>query len=486
LLLLLLVACTVVGVATSLALRGFLLGRLDQQLTAAGSRFAVSLEHSRRPPANGTSGTSDEGGGLADVPGQSVGTLGVRLVNGTITQAAIVHGDGDSDQDDTANLTAADRSALVQTGPDGTPRTVHLDLLGDYRVRAVPGRDGDVQLTGLPLLPVHDTLERLEVVEVVVFAAVLLVTGLAGATFGRLSLRPLQRVATTAAAVAELPLASGEIALPDRVPPTDPGTEVGQLGAAFNHMLDHVEASLAARHATEDRLRRFVADASHELRTPLATIRSHTELARRVPGHLPDAVDHALQRVEAASSRMGTLVDDLLLLARLDAGRPLAREPVDLTRLAIDTANDARAAAPDHRWALDLPKRAVTMCGDEQRLHQVLANLLSNAGGHPPAGTTITLRVRHHSRGADHSDQSRDRRTGQVEVAVIDDGPGIPHALQHTLFERFARGDGSRAAGGSGLGLAIVAAVAQAHHGTVSVDSRPGHTRFLLVLPSGE
>ncbi|WP_238384425.1 HAMP domain-containing sensor histidine kinase [Segeticoccus rhizosphaerae] len=480
LLLLLLLACTVVGLATTLALRGFLLGRLDQQLTAAGSRFAVSLEHSENTAGTGTPGRDEPGEGLSDVPGQSVGTLGVHLVGGTIAQAAIVHGDGDHDQDDTASLTRADRSALARTPPDGTSRTLHLDALGDYRVRAVPGRDDDVQLTGLPLRPVHDTLERLEVVEAVVFAVVLLVTGLTGATFVRLSLRPLHRVAATATAVSELPLASGQIALPDRVPPQNPGTEVGQLGAAFNQLLDHVEASLAARHATEDRLRRFVADASHELRTPLATIRSHTELARRSPGTLTDPVDHALHRVEAASTRMGTLVDDLLLLARLDAGRPLAREPVDLTRLAIDTTNDARAAAPDHRWTLDLPEESVTIRGDQYRLHQVLANLLANASTHTPAGTTVTVRVSRHTAGG-----QTDVQTDPVEVAVTDNGPGIPAAVLPTLFERFARGDSSRATGGTGLGLAIVAAVAHAHQGTVTVDSRPGRTTFHLLLPPG-
>ncbi len=173
----------------------------------------------------------------------------------------------------------------------------------------------------------------------------------------RLSLRPLRRVAATATRVTELPLASGEVTLPERVPDADPRTEVGQVGSAFNRMLGHVESALARRAASEARLRRFAADASHELRTPLAAIRGYAELARRHPGPVPADIAHALSRVESESARMSVLVDELLLLAQLDAGRPLANEPVDLTRLAIDATSDARAAAPDHRWLLELPGR---------------------------------------------------------------------------------------------------------------------------------
>ncbi|MFL6138724.1 MAG: sensor histidine kinase [Frankiaceae bacterium] len=466
LLALLLLACMVVGLATTLALRGFLLGRLDQQLTAAAARFSISLERSE------TGGGSDgSDAGSVEVPGQSVGTLDVRIVGGRIVQSAIVQGDGDHDRDDTAALSAADRTELATIVPDGTPHSVPLDSLGEYRVRAARGVAGDVQLTGLPLRPVHDTLERLVAVEIVVFAGALLVTGIAGATFVGLALRPLHRMAATATAVSELPLTSGEIALPDRVPSADTADEVGQLSMAFNHMLDHVESSLTARHATEDRLRQFVADASHELRTPLATIRSHAELALRGIDPLPASTDHALRRVLAAATRMGTLVDDLLLLARLDAGRPLASEPVDLTRLAIDATNDARTAGPDHRWALDLPERPVIVRGDEHRLHQALANLLANARVHTPAGTTVAVRL-------------RDCPTG-VELTVSDDGPGVPVELRQVLFERFARGDGSRshAASSTGLGLAIVSAVVHAHHGTVTVDSERGSTTFRATLP---
>jgi two-component system OmpR family sensor kinase len=275
--------------------------------------------------------------------------------------------------------------------------------------------------------------------------------------------------------VSELPLAGGAVALPARVPGTADGTEVGQVSTAFNHMLEHIESALAQRQAGEERLRRFVADASHELRTPLAAIRGHAELARRDRGETSPAVEHALRRIESESGRMGRLVDDMLLLARLDAGRPLAREPVDLTRLVIDAADDARAAGPDHRWELDLPAEPVVLYGDEFRLHQVVANLLTNARTHTPPGTRVTARV------------DPGGGSGTVALEVADDGPGIPPELRGEVFERFARGDGSRSrrAGGAGLGLAIVSAVVQAHGGSVELDGGPPGTRVRIRLPHG-
>jgi two-component system OmpR family sensor kinase len=299
-------------------------------------------------------------------------------------------------------------------------------------------------------------------------------TGLLGTAWVRVSLRPLRRVAATATRVTQLPLASGEVSMPERVPDADPRTEVGQVGAAFNRMLGHVESALARREASEGRLRSFAADASHELRTPLAAIRGYAELARRSPDPLPAEVAHALSRVEAESARMSLLVDELLLLAQLDAGRPLASEPVDLTRLAIDVTSDARAASADHRWQLELPDEPVIVRGDEHRLHQVLANLLSNASRHTPAGTVVTVAV--------------SASGGTAVVSVTDNGPGIPAELQPAVFERFVRGDTSRsrAAGSSGLGLAIVHAVAAAHGGRADVASRPGETRFTITLPDGQ
>jgi two-component system OmpR family sensor kinase len=244
-------------------------------------------------------------------------------------------------------------------------------------------------------------------------------------------------------------------------------------------MLGHVESALARREASQSRLRSFAADASHELRTPLTAIRGYAELARRHRGPLPEDVEHALGRVMSESARMSELVDELLLLARLDAGRPLASEPVDMTRLVLDATSDARVASPDHHWQLDLPDEPVVVRGDEQRLRQVLANLLSNAARHTPAGTNVTASL------ARASGKPAEPEPTAV-VSVTDDGPGIPADLQPSVFERFVRGDGSRSrvVGGSGLGLSIVHAVTAAHGGHAEVTSRPGHTRFTITLPA--
>nr|WP_229924509.1 HAMP domain-containing sensor histidine kinase [Streptomyces sulfonofaciens] len=456
---LLAVASLAVGLTTVLALRSFLEHRMDQQLLATEGRFPASLERGERPDADNP----------PDTRGQADHTFGARLLPARPARAAVV-----DDQDDRpVPLTGGDRKLLADLPATGRGRSVTLSALGDYRVVAVPGDDGDVLVTGLPLRPVAETVHRLEMVEAVVFGSALAVTGVAGALWVRLSLRPLHRVTATAASVAELPLASGEVAMPAPVPDIDPRTEVGQVGTALNRMLGHVGDALARRQAGEERLRHFAADASHELRTPVATVRGHAELALRHPGPVPVEVGRALERIQAESERMSTLVDDLLLLARLDAGRPLERGSVDLTRLVLDAGDDARAAAPGHRWTLELPEEPVTVTGDVHRLHQVIGNLLANARVHTPPGTEVVV---HLAAGPG----------GEVRVTVADDGPGVPAEIQDEVFERFARADHSRsrAGGGSGLGLAIVRAVVAGHGGSVSLDSRPGATAFRISLPA--
>ena len=275
----------------------------------------------------------------------------------------------------------------------------------------------------------------------------------------------------TAERVAELPLSSGEIELTERVPAhlTDEATEVGQVGSSLNTLLEHVESSLEARQRSEQQVRQFVADASHELRTPLTTIKGYAELARRRPDD-SIAVLTALDKVEAESGRMTSLVEDLLLLARLDSGRPLERQPVDLTRLLLEAVSDARVLAPDHHWRLDLPETALQVVGDEQRLHQLATNLLANARKHTPAGTTVTVTAR------------------DGVLTVHDDGPGFPADLVPAAFERFARADTARtrtADSGAGLGLALVDAIATAHGGSVALTSVPGDTTVTVLLPPG-
>ena len=280
-------------------------------------------------------------------------------------------------------------------------------------------------------------------------------------------------MSATALHVSELPLNDADTVLPASIGPADPTSEVDRVSVAFDHMLEHVRSALAARDATEGQLRRFIADASHELGTPLATIRAHAEYAGIADGPPSRPVAEALGRITAATDRMGTLVGDLLLLARLDAGRPLARGPVDLTRLALDAVVDARAAGPDHHWRLELPEDAVTLTGDGERLHQVLANLLTNARTHTPAGTTVTTTLT--------SEQDA------ITVTVRDDGPGIPAALQANLFDRFTRGDASRGRGhgSTGLGLAIARGITTAHNGSLTVASSPDDgATFSLRLPS--
>ncbi|RFU37867.1 sensor histidine kinase [Actinomadura logoneensis] len=458
--------CLAVGVATVTALRGFLVGRVDEQITSLGPRLAAGLEHERRPDSDNRD---------PDTRGVPPKTFAARLFGGRVTAAGVVR--------DRAvvgvPVSAADVRALNALPPDHRPRTVRLSALHHYRLAAYPGDDGDVLVTGLPLRPVEETTRRLALVELAVFGIVLALAAVAAAGWVRLTLRPLRRVAATASRVAELPLASGEVALPERVPDADPRTEVGRVGAAFNRMLGHVADALARRQASEQRLRSFAADASHELRTPVATIRGHAELAlRRPPGvrdGLPGDVRHALGRIQAESVRMGDLVEDLLLLARLDTGRPLAVEPVDLTRMVLDAVADARVAGPDHRWTMELPEEPVTVRGDEHRLHQMLANLLANARTHTPAGTRVTVRLERPRRAAGE---------GAV-LEVEDDGPGVPADLRDEVFDRFVRGDRgrSRASGSTGLGLAIVAGVAAAHGGRAELDSAPGRTVFRVTLP---
>lgn len=456
---LLAVASVGIGSITTVALRDLLTDRIDRQLRLdAGPRGFVPS-----PPRP----AQDD---LQVSRGMEVGSVVALLRDGRVAKARI----------QTAAREGGERiapervAALGPLVPNAGPRTVDLGDLGEYRAIARQWRDGEVTAFALPLAEVQETVMRMVVAQAGVAGTGLVVAGTTGALMVRRTLRPLRRVAATARRVSELPLDRGEVTLPVRVPEadTDPRTEVGQVGAALNRMLGHVAAALAARQASETRVRQFVADASHELRTPLAAIRGYAEVARRGRDRVPLDVAHALRRVESESTRMTGLVEDLLLLARLDSGRPLAVQPVDLSALVVDAVSDAHVAGPEHRWQLDLPEQQIGVPGDPARLHQVVANLLANARVHTPAGTTVTT--------------SLAVEPDAAVLRVADDGPGIPEDLQPEVFERFARGDSSRSRshGSTGLGLAIVAAVVDAHHGVVSVQSRPGRTVFTVRLPN--
>ena len=457
-----------VGVAATTALRSEQLGQVDTQLAAAVDRSA----RADQSPDGSFGHLAPPGPGGPDflyARGQGDGTLGARVVDGVCTEAGVI---GDRGQN--RSLTDGQMAVVASVTADGTPRTADLgDGLGSYRLVATTSSDGDVLVTGLPLKSSQQALLRLIGVEVAVGLVALAAAALAGFLVIRRTLQPLHRVALTATRVAELPLSSGEVQLAERVPPadTDTYTEVGQVGSALNRLLDHVEGSLAARQASETQVRQFVADASHELRTPVASIRGYAELMRRRGSEVPEDVGHAMRRVESEALAMSGLVDDLLLLARLDAGRDLATGDVDLTALLVNTISDAHAAGPNHKWRVEQPGYAVVVPGDEGRLHQVVANLLANIRTHTPEGTTATARLR--------------VVDGWAEIQVEDDGQGIPPDLVPNVFERFARGDSSRSrhAGSTGLGLAIVHAVVLAHGGTVTVASSPGRTLFTVRLP---
>ncbi|MGI8665341.1 MAG: HAMP domain-containing sensor histidine kinase [Jatrophihabitans sp.] len=458
---LLLLSCSILTVVTSLALHGYLVNRLDQQLAAAGTRYAASLE---------APNDHDADNDYSSVIGQASGTLGAQVVNGAVAAAGIV-----TDGLAVRSVSEADRAVISRLAV-GRPRDVQLPSLGEYRVLVILDEDGDgdLQVTGLPKRGVNETIGRLAVIEMVVFAVALVLTALAGAVCVKLTLRPLDRLSRAATSVTDLPLGKGDVQLPPRLVNPAPGTEVGRVTEAVNRMLEHVESAFAERQVTEGLLRQFVADASHELRTPIAVIRSHAEYVELTAGRLGADVTGALARITSESQRMGTLVDDLLLLARLDSGRPLLHEPVDLTRLVLDAVLDARALGPDHEWRLDLPEQEVMVQADPNSLRQVLANLLGNAIEHTPAHTAVSVTL---------------RADGEHATAVIaDDGPGIPASFLAHIFERFVRADSARAHpnGESGLGLAIVEAIVQAHGGTITVASGPGTTAFTLRLPVGD
>jgi two-component system OmpR family sensor kinase len=469
---LLAVVCLVIGVVTELFLHHFLISQLDTQLRTVASHAGPGDQHGAFPdtrpgPPLCSSQSQSSAQQQLGFGGLPFGSITGRIANGRLTATLL------SQNDCQQPLTPADTSAIDPGSLLGVPYTAQVGSLGDYRLVAEHQDDGTVVITGLSLSTVDDTITNLGFILGGVAAVALVVAAVAGAVIVRRTLRPLRRVADTASRVAELELDRGDVALSVRVPEqdTDPGTEVGQVGAALNGMLGHVAAALAARQASEMRVRQFVADASHELRTPLAAIRGYAELTRRSDDDVPPRVAHAMRRVESESARMTTLVNDLLLLARLDSGRPLERDSVDLSRLVVDAVSDAHIAGPGHAWRLDLPPDPVLVPGDTQRLHQALANLLSNARTHTPSGTTVTTGLR--------------VAADTVALTVTDDGPGIPADLLPEVFERFARGDTSRSrnAGSTGLGLAIVAAVVHAHHGTVVVTSRPGETVFTVSLP---
>ena len=442
-------------------------------------------------------------------------------------------------------LTRAECQALLSLEATGRPVTVDIGSLGSYRVLVTKDAEtGDTVITGLSM-KIDDALVRAQLlIEGAIAVAGTLIVALAGSVMVRSSLAPLKRVACTAERVASQPLARGEVSIDERVPEADLASslEVGQVGSALNTLLGHVDEALTARQRSETQVRQFVADASHELRTPLASIRGYTELIARegADAALPEEAVHALDRVHSESLRMSRLVEDLLLLARLDAGRELRRDEVDLVGILLDAVSDAHAAGPDHVWDLSLavldPPAGLSedeledfepepplVQGDEARLRQVMVNLLANARVHTPAGSRVSVTLTRRpagegpppgpdapEAGADEpAGRAQPRRAGASEpgaargpeelvITIADDGPGIAPEMRDRMFERFARGDASRErrTGSTGLGMSIALAIIQSHGGTLTVDSRqapegspegtPHGTTFTVTLPAAD
>lgn len=451
-----------VGLATSAIIGQVMQDNLTAKVSQTAQDTGRALLRLQLGPA---AGTVDAAAVLAAGPREPGVALVVRSAGGEVSGAYAA-------ADGTIRVLADDQIAgMSASGSSPDVQTVEVPGLGEYRMTGYQA-GSFVAVVGLPVSEVESTLAQIASTVAIVTVTGLIAIGLVLAIVIRRSLRPLREVADTAARVSALPLAEGEVRITERVPDAelDEVTEIGRVGTALNTLLDHVDASLEARRRNEERMRRFVADASHELRTPLASIRGYSELTLRNPD-LDETTQTALARIQAQSLRMGALVDDLLLLARLEEGRELVSGTVDVAALAAEAVADARAAAPAHEWVLREPTGPVTVVGDEARLHQVLANLLANARIHTPEGTTVTVEVSPDGGGA--------------RLDVRDDGPGIDPAIAGEIFERFARADRSRArgTGGTGLGLAIARAIVEAHGGAIRVASRPGDTLFTITLP---
>ena len=449
-------ALVAVSVASVSAMRGYLLDKTDRQLTAVARVMARALTQ----PGGGQTKVPVAGQfvvQLHDATGKTVGSAPRTIWHSAEPEPIIPQ--------DPAWLSAHTEEAVTVAAQSGD---------GRWRVHVEPVAGGYV-VVGTDLNDVARTAGRLVGVEIVVGSIVLVLVAGLGVAIVRASLRPLVNIEHTAEAIA-----AGDLSR--RVPDADPRTEVGRLGNALNGMLSQIETAFRAQseseataRESEGRMRRFVADASHELRTPLSVIRGFAEYYRQRDDVPPDELDRLIGRVEDEAARMGILVDDLLLLARLDQQRPLARRPVDLLALAADAVQGARVVDGEREITLSVRSgSAFIVTGDEVRLRQVIGNLVNNALRHTPAGTPVEVIVR--------SGMLGDSPAAVLEV--VDSGPGMPAEQAERVFERFYRADPARSRGGTGLGLAIVAGLVEAHGGSVSVDTAPGEgATFRVLLP---
>jgi two-component system OmpR family sensor kinase len=450
------VGLSVADAATYTSLRSFLLGRVDKSLDAAHAQ----VEH-RAFGANGRGpGGGDDRGGP---PAQGADWYQVRTVSGAVVRGGFLVGGGSPPRIGTVSLP-------TQAADGGLERVSYFTVSSQdggtrYRIRASvdPQSPGDVLLMAASLDDVYGTLHRLLLIELLGTLAALAAIAGVGLWVVRLGLRPLREIEATASTIA-----AGDLS--QRVTRVEPTTEVGRLGRSLNAMLAQIESAFRAREASEQQLRRFVADASHELRTPLTAVRAYAELFARGAADRPADLERAMAGITRESERMSVLVEDLLLLARLDEGRPLEQQPVELGDTVLEAVDAARVV--DHEREIDVAVEPATVIGDADRLRQVIDNLFANVRAHTPPGTQVSVKLR--------------RVGGDAELEVSDDGPGLTDDEAAQVFHRFYRVDTSRsrASGGVGLGLAIAAAVAEAHGGRAAVTATPGGgATFQIAIP---
>ncbi|TMC51296.1 MAG: HAMP domain-containing histidine kinase [Chloroflexi bacterium] len=446
-------------VGTHAALQSYLLSRLDDQLLSGHPAVEEALER------------GSAGGGPGGPGGQPVstslptGTYGELLTtDGAVVNSGVV---GFGPQGAPSSTTHPVLPSSLHPGTAESPVYITVNGTGTvnrYRAYVETASNGDILVLAAPLDDIDSILARLTYLEIGVTGGVTLIVVLASWLVVRKGLRPLERMGRTARSIVASDLSK-------RVTPANEKTEVGRLGLALNTMLAQLEAAFAERAANEQRLRHFVSDASHELRTPLTSMRGYAELLRHNPDMDREDIVLAMRRLEDESKRMGILVDDLLLLARLDQGRPLDHGPVDLEALVVDACADARAVAPG-RTISSRVSAPLVLDGDELRLRQALANLMRNAVVHTPVGTPIDVEL--------HADGVH------AVLEVIDHGSGIPAGHADRIFERFHRANPERSGdqGGSGLGLSIAAAIVAAHGGRLTVGETPGGgATFRVELP---
>lgn len=473
------IACLIIGLSSFLTIKNSLESQVGERLDQTSHRamiFKPEDAHARTGSAGGVDGASTQNvcetsasSSPLNAPGQSAGTLTVCVNNGNVGFSGVLDSSGDLQ-----SLSEADVAQLKDAPAEATAQKVDLEV-GNYLVEAhaLPNQPQTVVVTGIPLKDMNNTLATLVAVMAGGSLAVMVIAGLLGSWIIRRTMRPLERVSAVATGVAQADLESQVLSRADRVQPRDsnPRSEVGAVGFALNQMLGNVQSALQAREKTENQMRAFIADASHELRTPLAAIKGYSDLLRWTE-NLSDSGEQSVNRIESQTARMSRLVEDLLLLARLDEGKQPVFEAVDLSEMLAESTFDMQVAAPDHRWTLNIPDDLVEVRGDRNQLQQVISNLLSNARKHTAEGTHVTASLGF-------------AEGGFAEIRISDNGEGIDPEFIDKIFDRFTRADVARSgdAGTTGLGLPIVRAIVEAHGGSIDVQSRPGETVFKVLLP---